>query len=1031
MYYVYLNGTIPLYDLRSEDLVMTNPTVTLKENNAGTFTFTILPTHPYYDQITKMKSTVKVYDNDDEIFSGRVINEKVDFFNRKKVTCEGELGYLNDSIQRPAVYRGITVREYLEKLIAIHNAQVEESNLAITFNSECAGESASYDYASLYYVKDGQVYSAFTKKKADDLASQTFVIPSMGFYVYWHTDSTVNWYYGLSVDSVEVTDAAAIEGTVTTLPSYNVTEVSKVTDITTAHTPYENNSNIIWHYTHSGSSGTVGKTFKVGVVTVKDSNDYVYKYTNWENTLSVIKTDLLNTYGGHLRIRNENGIRYIDYLANYPNTNTQVIEFGQNLLDFDKDSDATDIATAIIPLGARLDDETDESDDETEEVEAVETDDLSALEERLTIAEINDGCDFVYSPSAVNTYGWICKTVTFDSVKVAENLLRKGKEYLQDIQFENLTLEVKVLDLHMLNPSTERIKLLDEIRVVSEPNGLDRFFPVTEMTVYLDSPSENTITLGQTVQSTMTATASSNNATILKKINEIPSTTSVVNEAVANATALIHSALNGYVVTSANEQLIMDTGDINTARKLWRWNLNGLGYSSTGYNGTYATAITMDGQIVGDRIVAGSIAADKLDVTYKTSVEKSISSAQSSAQSYTDSKLTSYYTKTEVETSIQTSANAVKLSAKETAETYVNSKLTSYSTSAEIKVTTDAISTEVSKKLNSSDLSTKIEQSASAVKIAWNNISKYIQFESGELRIYDSASTSAQKIVSKFNYNGSHFYRDGTYIGKIGTNNFSGDTSYRGLVFDIEYATSYMCWAAKDSSDASNYTVKLIYHHKSSKSKEGIHFQCPTYTNGYLYLTASEYFKIWTTGGAGFIGKMTWNNSSNDTTVMIDGLNKQFKVYGGTTIDFYTNLDMHNYSINNSSDARLKTNIQDTKIKGLEVVNGIDLKEFDWIQSNEHQAIGIVAQQIQSIAPELIEEDSDTGRLKLKTTNLIYYCLKAIQELSDQLGLDYKKAEWTDEFSILDKLAFCKKLPDETWSDEEVIVEPMKMRVRN
>ena len=54
---------------------------------------------------------------------------------------------------------------------------------------------------------------------------------------------------------------------------------------------------------------------------------------------------------------------------------------------------------------------------------------------------------------------------------------------------------------------------------------------------------------------------------------------------------------NGHVVTTADEQLIMDTADKKTARKLWRWNLNGLGYSKTGYNGTYDTAITMDGPV--------------------------------------------------------------------------------------------------------------------------------------------------------------------------------------------------------------------------------------------------------------------------------------------------------------------------------------------------------------------------------------------------------------------------------------------------
>lgn len=92
----------------------------------------------------------------------------------------------------------------------------------------------------------------------------------------------------------------------------------------------------------------IDKTFKVGAVTVQDKNDYVYKYTNWESTLEVIKTDLLKTYGGYLRIRKENGVRYLDYLADYPNTNTQVIEFGSNLLDFTHDMVASDIVTAVI-----------------------------------------------------------------------------------------------------------------------------------------------------------------------------------------------------------------------------------------------------------------------------------------------------------------------------------------------------------------------------------------------------------------------------------------------------------------------------------------------------------------------------------------------------------------------------------------------------------------------------------------------------------------------------------------------------------
>lgn len=670
MYRVYCNDS-PLYDLRDEDLVLISPIVKIGENTAGSFEFSILPKHPHYEEVNELTSVITAYDGDEEIFCGRVVEITKDLYNRKKVICEGELAYFNDSIQRPAKYQGLTVRGYLETLVNIHNQQVKNQG--------------------------------------------------------------------------------------------------------------------------------IDKTFKVGAVTVQDNNDYVYKYTNWESTLEVIKTDLLNTYGGYLRIRKENGVRYIDYLADYPNTNTQVIEFGSNLLDFTHDMVASDIVTAVIPLGARLEDVTE----------------VEGLDAYLTIKDVNGGVDYVYSQEAVKSYGWIFKTVKWDDVHVADNLLRKGKEYLSDIQFAQITLTVSAVDLHMLHVDMERIKVLDEIRVTSSPNGLDRFFPVSEMTIYLDKPSNNKLTLGTSYSKTSLSTKTESNMTSIKdKIDSLPNKSEILEEARENASQLIHSATNGHVVTTADEQLIMDTADKKTARKLWRWNLNGLGYSKTGYNGTYDTAITMDGQIVGERLVGGSVTADKLSVSYKSSVEKQISDAIDDSNDYTDDKLKSYWTRVEVETAIKNTKDAVLISAKETATSYTDDKLKSYSTSAQIKVKTDSIESEVKKKLNSSELSTKIQQNASAVKIAWNNISKYIQFESGELRIYDSAVSSSQKLVSKFNYNGCHFYRNDYYVGKIGTNELQSDSSKKGLNFDLESNGAYMTWASKDSSSANVYTMKWTYVQK-------------------------------------------------------------------------------------------------------------------------------------------------------------------------------------------------------------------------
>lgn len=670
MYRVYCNNS-PLYDLRDEDLVLISPIVKIGENTAGSFEFSILPKHPHYEEVNELTSVITAYDGDEEIFCGRVVEITKDLYNRKKVICEGELAYFNDSIQRPARYQGLTVRGYLETLVNIHNQQVKNQG--------------------------------------------------------------------------------------------------------------------------------IDKTFKVGAVTVQDKNDYVYKYTNWESTLEVIKTDLLKTYGGYLRIRKENGVRYLDYLADYPNTNTQVIEFGSNLLDFTHDMVASDIVTAVIPLGARLEDVTE----------------VEGLDAYLTIKDVNGGVDYVYSQEAVKSYGWIFKTVKWDDVHVADNLLKKGNEYLTDIQFAQITLTVSAVDLHMLHVDMERIKVLDEIRVTSSPNGLDRFFPVSEMTIYLDKPSNNKLTLGTSYSKNSLSTKTESNMTSIKdKIDSLPNKSEILEEARENASQLIHSATNGHVVTTADEQLIMDTADKKTARKLWRWNLNGLGYSKTGYNGTYDTAITMDGQIVGERLIGGSVTADKLSVSYKSSVEKQISDAIDDSNDYTDDKLKSYWTRVEVETAIKNTKDAVLISAKETATSYTDDKLKSYSTSAQIKVKTDSIESEVKKKLNSSELSTKIQQNASAVKIAWNNISKYVQFESGELRIYDSAVTSSQKLVSKLNYNGCHFYRNDYYVGKIGTNELQSDSSKKGLNFDLESNGAYMTWASKDSSSANVYTMKWTYVQK-------------------------------------------------------------------------------------------------------------------------------------------------------------------------------------------------------------------------
>ena len=122
--------------------------------------------------------------------------------------------------------------------------------------------------------------------------------------------------------------------------------------------------------------------------------------------------------------------------------------------------------------------------------------------------------------------------------------------------------------------------------------------------------------------------------------------TEQIKKAIANATSLITGHSGGYVVLNPAEKpqeiLILDAPTLEEAVNVWRWNSGGLGYSSTGYNGEYALAMTMDGAIVADFINAGilngallqadSVQASSISQEYKTAVTNEIGEATSSVE---------------------------------------------------------------------------------------------------------------------------------------------------------------------------------------------------------------------------------------------------------------------------------------------------------------------------------------------------------------------------------------------------------------
>lgn len=338
------------------------------------------------------------------------------------------------------------------------------------------------------------------------------------------------------------------------------------------------------------------RKFEIGEVTVTDDNNSILRYTNFENTLTCINDKLIKQFGGYLKIRHEHGKRYIDYLQEINEVNDQVIRFGVNIIDFSTNFDVTDIATAIIPLGARQDEK-----------------DIEALEKYLTIESVNNGKNYLVNEAAKKQYGYIEKVVKWDDVTLPDNLKTKGEKYLTDYQFDTMQLELTAVDMANLEADYESIKLMQTVRVVSKPHGLDKYFPVTKLDIALNNPANDTFTLGLEVSESLTSKTSTMDNEIKSRLDETATISSVKQTAVNTATELIKSGVDGgHVVTSSNEILIMDNEDKTKAKNVWRFNQNGIGYSKTGYNGTYGTAITMDGQIVADYITAGTLSADRI-----------------------------------------------------------------------------------------------------------------------------------------------------------------------------------------------------------------------------------------------------------------------------------------------------------------------------------------------------------------------------------------------------------------------------------
>lgn len=359
-YKIVCDGVL-IADNISQILAVVDPQLNIAVNAAGDLTFTMPPRHPGVDLVHLKRSIVECYINDKLVFVGSPVSKTLDFYRQTVVTCEGALGWLADSVQRPKYYNAQTVSAWLSDIVSSHNSQVEAAK-------------------------------------------------------------------------------------------------------------------------------------RITLGTVQEPSERITCYSNMDSTLKCLREDLIDDLGGFLRIRREGGVTYLDYYRSAAKTNTQTVSLGRNLIDFARNADVLDVATVLIPLGANQKAGTD----------------VANLQTRVTISSVNGGKDYLEAPAAaIANYGRVTRTVKFNTTTTPAALLTKGRNWLAAEQFENLCLDITAFDLSYVQGGCESFELLDSVHVVSAPHGLDAWYTLTEKTIKLNNPEENTITLGTATASDLSDQSSS------------------------------------------------------------------------------------------------------------------------------------------------------------------------------------------------------------------------------------------------------------------------------------------------------------------------------------------------------------------------------------------------------------------------------------------------------------------------------------------------------------------------------------------
>lgn len=230
------------------------------------------------------------------------------------------------------------------------------------------------------------------------------------------------------------------------------------------------------------------KRFEVGIITaIDDETETETDSEAYADTLAELRQMFVSRYKGYLRVRVVDGVRYLDYIEDFEDECGQAIEFGVNLVDIENRIDAGDVFSVLIPLGGYN----------------------TAHKDPITIAEVNDGKDYLEDAEALAQYGRIVKTYKWEELTDPQEIKDKGLEHFRKMKAHR-TITIRAVDLHIINTSVEAIRIGMKVALLSSPHGLSEPDICAKIELNVEKPDQTEYTFGYPQETLTDSNAAAN-----------------------------------------------------------------------------------------------------------------------------------------------------------------------------------------------------------------------------------------------------------------------------------------------------------------------------------------------------------------------------------------------------------------------------------------------------------------------------------------------------------------------------------------